>query len=293
MKNIFNTYYVKALTKPFLLTTIVGTMNILFFYRKNLRNIWLNCLSYFIKDKIPKKNILNYTEEYVEKSKNIFCDYQKKNLKDVNNNIEKEFYNQETYKETLEQDNNILELNWKKRVLIENTPRGNVYMFYDAYKLGFSYYSDTSSLPYHLLNAVAMKYCRIYKCMDFFIDQNIVAKEYESPLIKILHIEKKKNNEDVKKKNKKLMEDAPFIKYKNNTIDKSKNNKDKKKEKEKENIITNKFIAIGKVYNFNILHKKPKSHNSFKSNILDTIEKESSLQNYVMSYKEYREKLKY
>lgn len=286
MKNIFNTYYVKALSKPFLITTIIGSINILFFYRKNLQTRWLNFLSYFIKDKIPTKNILTYTEEYVKKSKDIFIEYQNKKLKDINDNVEKEFYTKETYNNALEQENNILESNWKKRILIENTPRGNVYMYYDAYKLGFSYYSDTSSLSYNLLNAVAMKYCRIYKCMDFFIDQNIVVKDYESPLIKILHIEKKKKKEEVKNKNKKIMEDAPFIKYKNNTVD-----KDKKKEKEKENIITNKFISVGKLYNFDILYKQPKPHVHFKSNMLDTIEKESSLQNYVMSYKEYRESL--
>ena len=98
---------------------------------------------------------------HVKKSKDIFIEYQNKKLKDINDNVEKEFYTKETYNNALEQENNILESNWKKRILIENTPRGNVYMYYDAYKLGFSYYSDTSSLSYNLLNAVAMKYCRI------------------------------------------------------------------------------------------------------------------------------------
>lgn len=280
MRSIFNRHNIKAVLNPLFLTSIIGTVNILFFYRKNLQKLWSNCLSYFIKDQIPAKNILTYTQEYVEKSKDIFFNYQHKNIKDSNDNIEKEFYNKELYTTVLAEENNKLDSNWKKRILVENTPRGNVYMYYDAYKLGFSYYSDINSLPYHLLNAVAMKYCRTFKCIDFFIDQNIVSKEYESPLIKIHHIENKK---EMKKNNNKIVENAPFIKYKKNSIEKS-----IEKTKDKENIITNKFISLGKLYNLNILYKPPTSHIPFKSSMLDTLEKESSLQNRVMSYKEYR-----
>ena len=110
----------------------------------------------------------------------------------LNENIEKEFYNESMYKDTIISEDNKLEKNWKKRILFEQTPRGHVIIYYDAFKLAFTYYSDANSLPYKLLNAIAMKYCLTFHCMDFFIDQNIVPNENESPLIKIHHIEKRK-----------------------------------------------------------------------------------------------------
>ena len=46
-------------------------------------------------------------------------------------------------------------------------------MFYDPYKLGFSYYSDTNGIPYFILNAVAMKYIYTFRCLDFFVDNKL------------------------------------------------------------------------------------------------------------------------
>ena len=58
-----------------------------------------------------------------------------------------------------------------------------------------------------------MKYFKMFKCADFFVDQNIIPLTKESPLIKIHHIEeKKKQKNKVEKKND---DDAPFAKLKN------------------------------------------------------------------------------
>ena len=74
--------------------------------------------------------------------------------------------------ELMKIQDNELEKKWRSNVLIENTPRGNVIMFYDAYKRGFSYYCDNSVMPYDIMNAVAMKYVITFYCRDFFVDNN-------------------------------------------------------------------------------------------------------------------------
>jgi len=98
------------------------------------------------------------------------------------------FYRPKELLDFLKTPNNNLENKWKKKILIENTPRGNIIMFYDVYKNGFSYYSDQTYVPYTLLNAVAMKYVRIYLCRDLFIDDKNIPKNtkaYISPLVEI------------------------------------------------------------------------------------------------------------
>jgi len=84
---------------------------------------------------------------------------------DLNKNIQPELYLLKTWSD-LPPD---LETVWKQRVLLENTPKGNVCMFYDLYKQAFAYHSD-SQISYDVLNACAMKYTRIYACYDFFAD---------------------------------------------------------------------------------------------------------------------------
>jgi flagellar biosynthesis GTPase FlhF len=73
-----------------------------------------------------------------------------------------------------------LELQWKRRLLHESTPRGNIIMYYDIYKQAFTYVSD-QQMNYDILNACAMKYVRIFRCLDFFVDVNILPSGYISP----------------------------------------------------------------------------------------------------------------
>lgn len=77
--------------------------------------------------------------------------------------------------------NNDLECQWRKRILIEATPRGLVVMYYDAYKRGFAYYSDTY-MPYGILNVVAMKYTTLYQCRAFFVDESYFPTGHTSPI---------------------------------------------------------------------------------------------------------------
>jgi hypothetical protein len=56
--------------------------------------------------------------------------------KDYNDNIEKIVYIKKEFFEILADPENPLENLWKKRILIENTPRGNIYMYYDIFETG-------------------------------------------------------------------------------------------------------------------------------------------------------------
>jgi hypothetical protein len=118
-------------------------------------------------------------------------------------------------------------------------------MYYDAFKQGFAYYCDQTSIPYNLLNAVAMKYVRIYRCRDFFVDNLETPEENPSPLLDIQEKNGGKKEEKEEKLNeKKETKKSPFATFKNyNTASNkavkkdekitnkdNKNNKDTKKE---------------------------------------------------------------
>tara|TARA_B100000282_G_C31735265_1_gene493092 strand:+ start:1473 stop:2327 length:855 start_codon:yes stop_codon:yes gene_type:complete len=269
----------KEFKKPLYFVSFIATYNILFVHRNSI-------ISYFksLLKKEPKKlkNILTKGEEYVEKRKEQFLEFVEE-IDNSNANMSKEFYNKESYNEILKEEENELEEIWKSKYIMENTPRGNVFMSYDPYKLAFSYYSD-SNISYSILNAVAMRFCIIFKCKDLFVDQLILKGEKESPLIKILYKEKKK----VKKN-----DDLPFAKLKNYNIqDINKKNEEKKKEDEKKVVkeITNKFVCLGKTYQMKwtkgVSLKKKKV--SFESSFINNLNAENDLQKRVMDYKAFK-----
>jgi hypothetical protein len=244
-----------------------------------------------IKEKplIIKDPIAIYIDNNKNKILNSFA------IDNMNNNVEKIFYNKKELLEILANQNNELEKIWKTRILFENTPRGNIIMHYDAYKQGFAYYSDTNGIPYNILNAVAMKYVITYQCRDLFMDNEYVK---DSPLINIyLEYEKSNEKKDDKKEDKSAIKnsDAPFAKLKNyklNQSDKIKPTEEKKTPEKEYN--RNTFINLGRICNFNFLQKQPKKNklNGFRSKLLDGVESESILQDEVMSYSKYKELLK-
>ncbi len=193
------------------------------------------------KDHIPPPDYLQITKDNFVKcyEKEIF-----------NQNIQSEFYDKEQYNETITRKDNLLDSSWKSRILFENTPQGLVIMFYNAYKQGFAYYSDTN-ISYSYLNAVAMKYVARFYCRDFFIDDSIIPKDYSSPFLHIHEIEKdEKSNKskiDVKK--------GPFAKLKNYSKPKPKIIQPIKNEQNIQTHIKNKFVYLGKIYKFSPLQK--------------------------------------
>lgn len=226
------------------------------------------------------------------------------NVEDKNSNIEHFYYDRDQYNEVLKDVNNIQESLWKSRILTYTIRDKQVFMYYDPYKMGFTYYC-VESLPYHLLNIVAMKYVRVFHCYDFFMDNQktyfentepVVGKEVENQgQLAVNNDEKKQENSnpnslykvhyvELDKKNKPITK-GPFAKLKKNnintTMDKTKNdkNKDTKDGKIDKNdtpeIPTiprskNKFIHGGNLYNFEIL-KKEKTEKGFRSRAIDNM----------------------
>lgn len=190
----------------------------------------------------PQKLLSELCTDYIEKEKKTFLENY--SHVDANCSIDPIFYNEEEYKKTMASEENLLENYWQCRILFENTPRGNIIMYYDAYKLGFAYYSDISGLPYALLNAVAMKYARIYKCRDFFIDTDITPEP--SPFIR-----KPKKDESKEPNGSSIPKSKAFAKLK------TYNNVSSKVSNETESTInfTNTMINNGRIQNFSFLKK--------------------------------------
>jgi len=201
--------------------------------------------------KLPEKEVvLTESQLYLQKTREKFIQCYEKEV--LNNNIQPDFYIKEQYNETINKKDNLLESSWKSRILFENTPQGMVVMFYNAYKRGFSYYSDTN-ISYPFLNAVAMKYVTQFHCRDFFIDDAVIPKDHSTPFLRIHEIEvdktKSKTRIDVNK--------GPFAKLKKYDKPKAKimETKNQKSQQEEPTHIKNKFICMGKNYKFSPLEK--------------------------------------
>jgi hypothetical protein len=136
----------------------------------------------FIQDKNKKDSFLDLDSKYILPLKSKFLKTFENQTILYNENIDPIFYDKKEFSICVSETNNRLENSWKTKMLFENTPRGNIIMFYDAYKLGFSFYSDQNVISYDILNAAAMKYVSIFRCRDFFIDETITPTS--SPFIK-------------------------------------------------------------------------------------------------------------
>jgi len=95
-----------------------------------------------------------------------------------NENIEEGYYQKESFEKTytqmvLEPDNKE-EKEWKRRVMIVWVPMiGNIFMYYDVFRMSFAYYSDTQGIHYNVLNACAMRYVCTFHCLDLFMDEMV------------------------------------------------------------------------------------------------------------------------
>jgi hypothetical protein len=82
---------------------------------------------------------------------------------------------------------------YKKSFIIENTPLGNVLMFYNHDKLTFDYYSDVT-IPYRFLETVARKYVVTHRYRPLYIDMEEELKNYEKKLDQIEQDTKEREN---------------------------------------------------------------------------------------------------
>lgn len=222
---------------------------------------------------------LDENNAYIEPLKTKFLTHynENKETQKINQQIDRLFYDKKAFSEYMQESNTSIETIWKTRILFETTPRGNLIMFYDAYKLGFSFYCDQKIISYDILNAAAMKYVSIYQCRDFFIDEYITPQK--SPLIDIHFAE------DAKSTNK-----TTFNKQRPNTTIKSieaKEQKEKSKDKEPDKM-KNKFLYLGKISNFKFLQSFPKPRKvlaKFTSPLMASL----GAPNQKFSYKEFVE----
>jgi hypothetical protein len=105
---------------------------------------------------------------------------------DENSNIDPVLYDFDKRKEIFVSPDNEMEKQWKSRILIENTPRGNVIMYFNPYLLSYHYYSDEQIIPYKILEQVATRYVVMFRCKDFFID---VEKRTGNKILDVLQRE--------------------------------------------------------------------------------------------------------
>ena len=108
-----------------------------------------------------------------------------------------------------------------KCILFENTPLGNVVMFYKFYKdspdaSAFIYYSD-HNIPFRILEIISQKYCIMFKCKSIYIDMNEELKKYENHqlLVSSQSLEKNDKFENIKKPD---LEEKQPITQKNNVF---------------------------------------------------------------------------
>jgi len=160
----------------------------------------------------------------------------------------------------------------KNSIVMETTPLGNVIMFYDNNREGFTYYAD-NTIPYRFLETVARKYVVLHDCKCLFIDMDEEIKIAKHKLE-----EKNKKLTEEEEKNRRLRELKQPIPLKRDVFAKLKvYNKDtglkaagisgeakhsiskKPTEKEEVNMIlkekANRYSCEGKIINFSFLKK--------------------------------------
>ena len=221
---------------------------------------------FFSNTKTSLVEEIDDTNLFIEKQKKIFLDtffdMESKTIKNKekwNENIDTKCYSSSDLQDLIQQENNDFELQWKRRLLYETTPRGNIIMFYDLYKQAFAYVSD-QQMNYAILNACAMKYVRIFRCFDFFLDVNILPFDLISPFSLLQEQIDKKEKEKIVEKKKEMGvffdKDAPFIKpiLKKNVsfaTDISIKEKEEKQVRDYHNV----FRYLGKISNLPLLMK--------------------------------------
>jgi hypothetical protein len=275
-----------------LITVFIFLVNQLFFLLRTGRFVILYTLRftwsgikhiYVYMSPVPpiEDKPVSIVDQYIETKKQRFLETYSvaKSSENYSSNIDPCFLSKTEYQNLLKNENNDIEKKWKTRILCENTGRGNIFMFYDVYKHGFSYYSDIQGIPYSLLNAVAMKYVIMFRCRDFFVDDQITPAEYPSFLIKLQEDEDAEEKAKKEKKKDELgvtginTKNAPFARFKTYNTASSKITDDDTKSNGQigqngqngqngqigpvKIYTSNKFIYLGKTMNFSILQKVP------------------------------------
>jgi hypothetical protein len=150
---------------------------------------------------------------------------------------------------------------WKKlqnNILLEQTPLGNVLMYYNQPTESFIYYSD-HTIPFRYLETVSRKYVVTYHCKALY---NEVKEDNEKEDNEKEDNEKEDNEKEDKKKESPA---APakkevFAKLKNYALDTTKGTTRQNKQKGMPVLkdIVNRYTHKGKMQDFDMLQRKHK-----------------------------------
>ncbi len=257
------------------------------------------------ENKIPERNPDDiYISDKKKRFFNTYIEYDSDHFQKYNSTIDPVFYTRDKYAEIMKLPENWVELFWRRRILFESTPKGNVVMFYDPYKQGFSYYSD-QSISYPLLNAVAMKYVVQFRCRDLFFDQTQTPIDFPSALCVLQKEEEEKDMAEKKKTANKnglghliRAKNGPFARLK--SYSKSVDPIVAEAASKISNVpkaplsesFKNKFIYLGRISNWKVLspmkRKIAKLDGSVSRFLLDGIEKNSDTQKQVFNYRDFK-----
>ena len=220
---------------------------------------------------VVKPIVIPYVETQYEKSCKKYAEFYGKESADENSNIDPVLYDFDKRKEIFASADNEMEKQWKSRILNENTPRGNVMMYFNPYLLSYHYYSDEQIIPYKVLQQVATRYVVMFRCKDFFID---VEKRPGNKILEVLQ----KEEDSLKSKKMKVNDITKCVNIQSDSKDVFAALKDyrsevktteatnvktngpnkmdpKPKKKVEEPKFSNKFVRVGKMCEFNITQK--------------------------------------
>lgn len=284
----------------------------IYIFAESIRRIFLFIVTWFkftknflLKKQLPvltKVETVNPIQKYIEPLKTKFLQTFQEEEEDIlptrslrklsgaaliesskynwNSNVNEAMRDKEQFAELMRSPNNELERIWRTRVLIETTPRGNVIMFYDAYKRAFSYYCDQAVMPYEIMNAVAMKYVMTFHCRDFFMDSNVLPSSQKTPLPIVSDKQENDNGISTSIQKTAKLDKTAFAKFK------TYNNATKKVGISQEDDKTiNCFLHLGASRNWCPIAKKVKPNpiNGFKTDLVP-----GSNNNNKMSYLEFK-----
>lgn len=130
--------------------------------------------------------------------------------------------------------------NIEDNIMMENTPDGNVVMRYSNDEEGFEYWAD-QKIEFDILKSAARKYCKLFCCVNLYIDGHKEYLKQKEKFDKELEEgkERKENDEE---------EDDVFLKPKTQSIKNAKKMEIEWKE--------NKFCYKGKVSESPLTQKK-------------------------------------
>jgi len=128
---------------------------------------------YAVEIQLVKQKFQQYTRNIIKKTNDLYHSWheyfypvQKITKKEV-----RVIPYEDKYKEKyLLLESNTVDLkNLKNNILIEETPIGNVIMFYNFEKTRFEFYSD-KTIPFRFLETVARKYVIMFNCKSIFVE---------------------------------------------------------------------------------------------------------------------------